>query len=318
MLNLYPAIKPYAVHQLAVDDMHTLYIEESGNPQGLPVVFLHGGPGAGVDPNNRRFFDPSLYRIVLFDQRGSGQSTPHAELTNNTTQLLVSDMEQIRRYLNIEKWVIFGGSWGSTLALVYAETYPDRVINLILRGIFLCREEDLAWFYQPGGASRVFPDQWEAFIKHLPEDEQTEITQNYYKRLTGEDEVARMSAAKAWSLWEAACATLQPSPQVVTHLTTGHTAMSLARIEAHYFMNKAFLEPNQILKHADKLSQIPGVIVHGRYDMVCPLDNAYALHKAWPKSELQIIRDAGHASCEAGIVSALVAATNTVAQLYNN
>jgi len=313
MLTLYPPIKPYATHSVAVDDRHTLYVEESGNPKGLPVIFIHGGPGAGCDPDNRRFFDPELYRIVLFDQRGAGQSTPHAELEGNTTQNLVSDMEVIRTRLAIERWVLFGGSWGSTLALVYAETHPERVLNMVLRGIFLCRSHDLSWFYESGGANRLFPDHWEAFVGHLPEEERQEILPNYYRRLTGEDEVARMSAAKAWSLWEGSCATLQPNPQVVNHFINPHVAMSLARIEAHYFMNHVFLEPNQILKQAHRLANIPGVIVHGRYDVVCPLDGAYELHKAWPLSELQIIRDAGHSACELGIINALVMATNGIA-----
>jgi proline iminopeptidase len=314
MLTLYSPIKPYAVHQLPVDALHTLYVEESGNPEGLPVIFIHGGPGAGTTPDNRRFFDPSLYRIILFDQRGAGQSTPHAELEGNTTQNLVLDMEFIRTHLGIERWVLFGGSWGSTLALVYAEAHPERVINLILRGIFLCRQHDLDWFYQPGGTSRLFPDQWEAFISHLPEHERSEILQSYYRRLTGDDEIAKMSAAKAWSLWEGSCATLQPNTQVVNHFTHPHVAMSLARIEAHYFMHHVFLEPDQILKNAHRLENIPGVIVHGRYDVICPLDGAYELHKAWPLSELKIIRDAGHSACELGIINALVTATNTVAQ----
>jgi proline iminopeptidase len=316
MLTLYPAIKPYAVHQLAVDSIHTIYFEECGNPEGLPVLFLHGGPGGGIDPDHRRFFDPSLYRIVLVDQRGSGQSIPHAELNGNTTQALVSDIEAIRVNLKIDKWILFGGSWGSTLALVYAETYPERVMAMILRGIFLCRPEDLSWFYQPGGASRIFPDNWDAFISHLPIEERSDIIQSYYKRLTGADEVARMAAAKAWSQWEGACSTLQPNPQVVNHLTAAHTAMSLARIETHYFMNKAFLEPNQILKNAAQLDNIPGVIVHGRYDVVCPLDNAYELHKVWKNSELQIIREAGHSACEPAIICALVTATNAFAQRF--
>lgn len=317
MLTLYPPIKPYAVHQVAVDSIHTLYVEESGNPTGLPVVFLHGGPGAGTDPENRRFFDPDVYRIVLFDQRGAGQSTPFADLESNTTPNLVSDMEKIREHLGIEAWVLFGGSWGSTLALVYAETHPKQVINMILRGIFLCRPEDLAWFYQSGGANRIFPDHWEAFVGHLAEEERSEIIQSYYRRLTGEDEIARMAAAKAWSLWEGCCATLQPNTQVVNHITHPHVAMSLARIEAHYFMNEAFLEPNQILKNAPRLQNIPGTIIHGRYDVVCPLDNAYALHKAWPQSELKIIRDAGHSACELGIINALVTATNAIAMKHN-
>lgn len=314
MLTFYPPIKPYTTHQLAVDAVHTLYIEEVGNPRGLPVLFLHGGPGSGCGEDSRRFFDPELYRIVLFDQRGSGQSTPHAALEDNTTQNLVEDIEAIRQHLGIERWVLFGGSWGSTLALVYAETYPERVYAMVLRGIFLCREEDFSWFYNPGGANRLFPDYWEALIEHLPAEEQNTVLQSYYKRLTGEDEIAKMAAAKAWSLWEASCATLQPNNHVIEHFSNPHIALSLARIETHYFMHKAFLEPNQILKNAHRLSDIPGIIVHGRYDVVCPLDNAFALQKVWTRSELDIIRDAGHAACEAGIVNALITATNTIAR----
>lgn len=316
MLTLYPPIKPYATHQLTVDNLHTLYVEESGNPKGLPVLFLHGGPGAGSDPEQRRFFDPTLYRIILFDQRGTGHSTPHAELENNTTQILVSDMEAIRQHLHIDRWVLFGGSWGSTLALVYAETHPKRVINMILRGIFLCRAEDIEWFYTPGFASRIFPDAWEAFINHLSPEEQNNILGSYYKRLTGEDELVRMSAAKSWGLWEGTCSTLQPNPTVVNHFTHQHIALSLARIETHYFMNNSFLEPNQIILNAHKLENIPGIIVHGRYDMVCPLENAYTLNKVWPKSRLEIIRDAGHSAYEPGITHALISATNEIARQY--
>ncbi len=316
MLTLYPSIKPYVTHQLPVDATHTLYIEECGNPKGLPVVFLHGGPGGGCNADHRRYFDPVLYRIVLFDQRGSGQSTPHAELKSNTTQALVSDLEAIRQFLKIDKWVLFGGSWGATLALVYAETYPENVIHMILRGTFLCRRQDLAWFYEPGGASCLFPDHWDAFVQHLPERERSEILQNYYQRLTSSDELARMGAAKAWSQWEGVCSTLQPNSAVVDQFMQPHTAISIACIETHYFMNNAFLEPNQIIKNAHKLADIPGIMIHGRYDMVCPLDQAYALQKAWPRCELQIIRDAGHSASELGIIHALVSATNTIALKY--
>lgn len=314
MFNLYPAIAPYAVHQLAVDSRHRIYLEECGNPLGVPIVFLHGGPGGGCTPESRRFFDPNFYRIILFDQRGAGQSLPYAELEGNTTQALVADMEAIRNYLKIDKWILFGGSWGSTLALVYAETHPERVLHLILRGIFLCRPEDLAWFYEVGGASQIFPDHWEKFIEHLPKKEHSQVLQSYYRRLTGEDELAKMSAAKAWSLWEGSCSTLQPNNQVVNHFIDPHVAISLARIEAHYFMKNAFLTENQILMNAGRLADIPGTIVHGRYDVVCPLEGAYALHKAWPRAELQIIRDAGHSALELGIINALIMATNTVAR----
>lgn len=315
MLTLYPPIQPYATHQLAVEEPHVLYVEESGTPTGLPVLFLHGGPGAGCSDFNRRFFDPEKYRIILFDQRGAGLSTPHAHLENNTTQALVQDIESIRTLLNIERWVLFGGSWGATLALVYAQTYPERVLNMVLRGIFLCRHEDLYWFYQDG-ASRIFPDYFEAFIEPLDLDERKNIIAAYYKRLTGDNDIARMAAAKAWALWEGSCSTLEPSTQVVDAFTHPHTAMSLARIESHYFMNNTFLTSNQILDNASALQGIPGTIVHGRYDIVCPLNNALSLHKAWPGSELHIIRDAGHSSTEPGIINALVCTTNRIAQSF--
>jgi proline iminopeptidase len=316
MLTLYPPIKPYAVHQLTVDAIHQVYVEECGNPKGLPVVFIHGGPGMGCDADHRRFFDPSLYRIILFDQRGCGRSTPYAELENNTTALLVSDMEMIRAQLHIDKWVLFGGSWGSTLALVYAETYPHHVLSMVLRGIFLCRPKDITWFYEENGVSRLFPDYWAAFAGHLPIEERQAMLKNYYRRLIGQDEVARMAAAKAWSIWEGCCATLQPNPQIVDHFSNPHIALSLARIEAHYFINDSFLTPNQILNNADQLKGIPGVIIHGRYDVVCPLDQAYELHQSWPGSELNIIRDAGHAACELGITNALIMATNHIAEKF--
>lgn len=313
MRNLYPPIKPYVTHTLPVDDPHMLHIEECGNPAGLPVLFVHGGPGAGCEPYHRSFFDPDVYRIVLFDQRGCGRSTPHAELKGNNTQSLVEDMEKIRQHLGIERWVLFGGSWGSTLSLIYAETYPERVLGLILRGIFLCRPEEIRWFYQEG-ASRIFPDYWEEFIKPIPESERGDLIHAYYQRLSGEDEIARMAAAKAWSVWEGRCATLQPSKSVIDFFSRPFTALSLARIECHYFVNDSFLEPNQILRDASRLSGIPGVIVHGRYDIVCPLENAWALHKAWPASELQIISNAGHAASEPGNVDALIQATQKMSK----
>jgi proline iminopeptidase len=318
MLGLYPPIKPYAIHQLAVDEGHSLYVEECGNPSGLPVLFLHGGPGAGASNDHRRFFDPALYHIILFDQRGAGRSTPHGALEGNTTQALVADMEATRLHLHVDKWVLFGGSWGSTLALVYAETHPERVLSMVLRGIFLCRQQDIDWFYKAGGASRLFPDAWEAFEHHLPLAERKDVLNNYYRRLTGPDELCRMAAAKVWSQWEGVCSTLLPNTDVVNTITLPHTAMSLARIETHYFMNDSFLEPNQILKNAALLANIPGTIVHGRYDVVCPLDNAYALHQVWPNSRLEIIRDAGHSACEVSIIHALVLATNSIAKYYNH
>lgn len=316
MQILYPDIRNYAEHQLKVDAIHTLYVEECGNPQGIPVLFIHGGPGAGCGKNDRRFFDPEKYRIVLFDQRGSGRSTPHAELQDNTTAHLLADIEVIRQHLGIEKWVLFGGSWGSTLALLYAETHPNRILGMILRGIFLCRKEDLQWFYQ-SGADRIFPDYWKDYCAPIPENEQHDFITAYYQRLTGSNELAMMAAAKAWSTWEGRCATLRPNPEVVNIFSDPHMALSLARIEAHYFINNAFIEPNQIVRDAHKLSGIKGIIVHGRYDMVCPLNNATALHEAWPDAELHIIRDAGHSSQEPGIVDALVKATNDMIHYLN-
>ena len=313
MQIFYPEIKPYQRHQIAVEAPHELYVDESGNPDGIPVLFVHGGPGAGCGKYDRRFFDPEVYRIVLFDQRGAGRSRPHASLENNSTQKLVEDMETIRQHLGIEQWVLFGGSWGSTLSLVYAQTYPERVLGMVLRGIFLCRREDIHWFYQEG-ASRLFPDMWEAFVQQIPEDERGDMVSAYYRQLTGENQIQQMAAAKAWSGWEGRTATLKPCQDLVDSFTEPHRALSLARIEAHYFVNDSFLAPNQIIANAHRLAGIPGVIVHGRYDVICPLDNAYALHKAWPGSELHIIREAGHASREPGIVDALIRATDDMAK----
>lgn len=315
MLTLFPEIEPYATHRLAVDEPHVLYVEECGNPAGLPVLFLHGGPGAGFQPWNRRFFDPARYRIVLFDQRGAGRSTPHAHLEGNTTPALVADIERLREFLGIDQWVVFGGSWGSTLALAYAEAHPGRVTGLILRGIFLCRDQDIRWFYQDG-ASHVYPDHWADYVKPIPEAERHDFLQAFHRRLTGEDEIARMAAAKAWSIWEGQCATLRPNHNVVEHFSDPHVALALARIEAHYFVNRIFLRDNQLLDEARQLAGIPGVIVHGRYDMICPLDNAFALHAAWPEAELQIVPDAGHSAAEPGIIDALVRAANDFARRF--
>lgn len=308
MLELFPSIEPYRTHEIPVSDGHTLYAEECGNPQGLPVVFVHGGPGAGCEQYHRRFFDPEIYRIVLFDQRGCGRSRPHARLEGNTTQALVADMEVLRARLAVERWVVFGGSWGSTLGLVYAETHPERVLGLILRGIFLCRPRDIAWFYQDG-ASFVLPDYWQDYLDVIAPDERDDMVSAYYRRLTGADEVAMMAAAKAWSLWEGRASTLLPKPAVIDHFANPSTALSLARIECHYFMNDSYLEKDQILRDAGRLRDIPGVIVHGRYDVVCPLEQAWALHAAWPEARLHVIPDAGHSVTEPGIVDALVRAT---------
>ncbi|VFT44994.1 proline iminopeptidase [Pseudomonas aeruginosa] len=311
MLVLYPEIKPYARHELAVDEPHVLYADESGSPDGLPVVFVHGGPGSGCDALSRRFFDPNLYRIVTFDQRGCGRSTPHASLEKNSTWELVADMERLREHLGIEKWVLFGGSWGSTLSLAYAQTHPERVHALILRGIFLCRPQDIHWFYQEG-ASRLFPDYWEDYVAPIPPEERGDLLAAFHKRLTGSDQIAQMHAAKAWSTWEGRTATLRPNPMVVDRFTEPGRALSISRIENHFFVNQGFLRPNQLLEDMHRIAHLPGVIVHGRYDAICPLDNAWALHQAWPNSELQIIRDAGHTASEPGIVDALVRATNEI------
>jgi proline iminopeptidase len=313
MSDLYPEILPFANHRLAVDERHTLYLEESGSREGIPVLFLHGGPGSGCESYHRRFFDPSRYRAVLFDQRGAGRSLPHAELQDNSTRHLIDDIEKIRKHLGIEQWLLFGGSWGSTLALAYAEAHPERVLGLVLRGIFLCREQETRWFYQHG-ASRIFPDYWHDFIAPIPQAERDDLLHAYHRRLTGSDEVARMAAAKAWSLWEGRTASLLPDPSVINHFGDPHTALSLARIECHYFVNNAFLRPNQLLEDTPKIAEIPGIIVQGRYDLICPMESAWELHRHWPASELRIVPDAGHSAVEPGIRSALVEATDWFAE----
>lgn len=313
MLTYYPEIKPDQRYQVPVGDGHELYVDESGNPDGIPVLFVHGGPGGGCGRYDRRYFDPESYRIILFDQRGSGRSTPHASLEENTTAHLVEDMETIRRHLGVEKWALFGGSWGATLSLVYAETHPERVLGLVLRGVFLCRPKEFDWFYR-GGAARIFPDYWQDFLQPLDEEERDDPMAAYYRLLTGENDLRQMSAAKAWSIWEGRCATLRPSHEVVESYSKPHRALSLACIEAHYFINNAFLEPDQILRNAHRLSGLPGTIIHGRYDMICPLDNAFELQQAWPDAELQIIREAGHSATEPGTVDALIRATDELAR----
>lgn len=312
MSKLFPEIEPYATHRLTVDPPHVLYVEECGVASGLPVLFLHGGPGAGCEPYHRRFFDPNRYRIVLFDQRGAGRSTPHASLERNTTQDLIADIERLRVHLDIERWVVFGGSWGATLALVYAEVHPERVLGLILRGIFLCRSWEIQWFYQEG-ASRIFPDHWQEFIAPIPPAERGDLLHAHHRRLTGANATARMESARAWSLWEARTATLMPNQKVIDHFGSSRVALALARIEAHYFVHDTFLDPNQVLNEAHRLRGIPGIIVHGRYDVVCPATNAWELHQAWPESTLEIIPDAGHSAAEPGITAALVRATTVVA-----
>ena len=313
---LFPAIQPSRTWRLPVSDLHTLYIEESGNPKGTPVVFLHGGPGGSCEPGHRRFFNPEAYRIILFDQRGSGKSRPHASLEENSTWELVADLEKIRESLEIDRWVIFGGSWGSTLALAYAQTHPDRVLGLILRGIFLARDHDVRWFFD-GNAARIFPEAWQHFIEPIPEEERGDIIGAYYKRLTSENEIVRMGAAKAWSIWEGSSVTLLPDKNVVDHFSDPHIALSIARIECHYFINNCFLRPNQLIEDMDKIKHIPGYIVHGRYDLVCPIDQAFLLKDQWDNAQLKIIPDAGHAVTEHGISKALVDCCNSMLEIVN-
>lgn len=312
MLPLYPEIKPYARHTVKVDDVHELYVDESGTADGIPVLFVHGGPGSGCEFNSRCFFNPAKYRIILFDQRGAGRSQPHTELTNNTTADLVADMEKIREFLGVDQWVIFGGGWGATLSLAYAEANPERVLGLILRGIFLGRQQDIEWLYEDG-ASRFFPDHWEDFmapIDALRESEDALGCCNAYNELMQqENELARMAAAKAWSTWEGHASTLNPNPRLIKHFSDGGRAHARCLIATHYFKNQCFLEPEQLLDNAGVLKDIPGIIVHGRFDCVSPLENAHELRKAWPTSQLYIVREAGHSATEPAMIDALIRAT---------
>lgn len=313
--EFYPSIEPYNKGFLKVSEIHNLYYEEVGNPAGKPIVFLHGGPGGGVAPDHRRFFDPKTYRIILFDQRGSGQSTPCAELRENTTWDLVADTERIREHLKIDKWVVFGGSWGSTLALTYAIKHPERVKALVLRGIFLCRPSEIKWFYQEG-ASQIFPDVWDDYLKVIPQNERHDMVTAYYKRLTHEDRNIRLEAAKAWSKWEAATSRLYMDPHAVDEFDDPDFALSFARIECHYFTNNAFFDSNNwILENVDKIRKTPAWIVQGRYDVVCPATSAWELHKAWPEADFKIIADSGHAAAEPGTRSALIQATDACRSL---
>ena len=311
--RLYPEIEPYNSGKLAVSDVHSIYWEESGNPKGKPVVFLHGGPGGGTEPKHRRFFDPSRYRIVLFDQRGCGKSTPHASLQDNTTWDLVDDIERLREHLGIDRWQVFGGSWGSTLALAYAQKYPDRPTELVLRGIFTFSQDEMDWFYRDG--TRVlFPDAYDQFIGALPEEERADPVASYHRRLTSDDRATREAAARAWSMWECRVATLIPDDDLIAHCEDASFTLAFARIECHYFVNNGFLTtPTQLIDEVAKIRHIPGIIVHGRYDVICPARNAWRLHKAWPESELVLVPSAGHSANEAGIVDALVSATDRFA-----
>jgi proline iminopeptidase len=305
--DLFPPIEPYATGMLKLDAIHTIYWEQSGNPHGTPVAFLHGGPGAGATPTHRRFFDPQHYRIVIFDQRGAGRSTPLGAVVDNTTRHLVADMETARRHLGIERWAVFGGSWGSTLALAYAETHPTRCIGMVLRGIFLCRRSEVDWFLY--GIRTVFPEAWRSFAGFVPESERGDLLNAYYRRLTDPDPAVHMPAARAWSTYEGACSTLLPSPDTVAAFGEDRMALGLARIEAHYFRYNVIAPEDDLVAQIHRIRHIPGIIVQGRYDMVCPIVSADELARAWPEAEYVVVPDAGHSAMETGIRARLVGAT---------
>lgn len=313
MHSLYPAIKPYAQHELAVSSLHTLYVEEIGNPEGIPVIVVHHGPGAGSDPHTRRFFDPQHYRIIQFDQRGCGRSTPHLTLKENTTALLIEDIDAIRAFFSIKQFVLCGAGFGSLLSLLYAQKHPHHVKALLLHQVFLGRKSDIDWFYKEG-ASFVYPDYWSEFINFIPETERHNILGYYEQCLQGSNELARMSAAKSWALWEARCSSLQPHLYVLDQYSDPHFALSLATIESYYVNNQFFIEDNQILNNIHKIRHIPTYIVHGRFDLVSPLAGAFALHQSIPASNLRIVRDAGHSDHESGIIDALVYASKDISK----
>lgn len=313
METLYAPIEPFRSGWLDVGDGHEIYFEESGNPDGKPCVFVHGGPGGGSSPEARQFFDPEWYRIIVFDQRGCGRSRPHASLEANTTWHLVADMETLRRELGINRWLVFGGSWGSTLALAYAQAHPETVTELVLRGIFLLRPEEIHWFYQEG-ASALYPDSWEAYLAPIPKEEQDDLLNAFHRRLTSNDEAIRLAAARAWSVWEASASFLIQNQDFMDKLDAPDAALAMARIECHYFVNGGFFEsPNQLLENIDRIRHIPAIIVQGRYDVVCPAVTAWDLHRAWPEADFQLIPDAGHSAFDSGNTRALVAATDRFA-----
>ncbi|MCC3413285.1 MAG: prolyl aminopeptidase [Microcoleus sp. PH2017_29_MFU_D_A] len=313
MRELYPPRQPYNEGELKVSDIHTIHFEESGNPEGKPIVLLHGGPGGGCPPFYRQYFDPEKWRLVMFDQRGCGQSKPHAELQENTTWDLVSDIEKLREYLNIQQWVVFGGSWGSTLSLAYSQTHPDRCKGLILRGIFMLRQKEIRWFYQEG-ASYIFPDAWEEYVKPIPINERDDLLTAYYQRLTSPDAHIRLEAARAWSIWEGSTSRLFPDLDLKQSFGIDAFAEAFARIECHYFINKGFIEPeDKLLLDIDRIRKIPAVIVQGRYDVVCPMMSAWELHRAWPEAEFIVVADAGHSMSEPGIRTCLIEATDKFA-----
>lgn len=318
MRTLYPAIEPYAIERLRVSDLHELHVEQSGRPDGIPAVFLHGGPGGATGPKQRRFFDPDAYRIVLFDQRGCGLSTPHSELRENTTWDLVADVERIREHLGIERWLVFGGSWGSTLALAYAETHPERVTAIVLRGIFLLRPHEIRWFYQEG-ASFLFPDAWEDYLAPIPPAERGDLVSAYHRRLSGDDAAERARCADAWARWEARTSFLIPDEEAIASFTEPASADATARIECHYFVNGGFFErPDQLLDGVERIRRIPAAIVQGRYDVVCPMTTAWDLHRRWPEASFEVTPDAGHASYERGNADALVRATDRFRDLLGH
>lgn len=309
MNEFYPEITPFNDFLLEVGDGHQVYVEQCGNPQGQAVLFIHGGPGGGCSETDRRFFDPEKYHIILFDQRGCGRSKPHGSLEKNETKYLVADIEMIRTKLNVDSWHVFGGSWGSTLSLVYAQTHPENVKSLVLRGIFLARPKDTDWAFSGGGATRMFPDYWQAYLDTLPKGQTDTSIKAAYEIMIGEDKELALKIAKAWAKWEIRCCTLLPNEAFVADKTDDESSWSLARHEAHYMVNDCFLTENQILANCDKIAHIPTTIVHGRYDVVCPFDNAWILHQQLPKSELVISENAGHASVELATKHNLLAAT---------
>jgi len=311
--EMFPEVEPHETGHLPLDGPHVMYWEVSGNPAGVPVLFLHGGPGAGASPAHRRFFDPAHYRIVIFDQRGAGRSTPLGELNDNTTPHLVADIERLRAYLGVDRWLVFGGSWGSTLALAYGEAHPDRCLGFILRGIFLCRPSEIEWFLY--GMRTVFPEIWDRFAGYIPPDERSNLLDAYRRRLEHPDPSVHMPAARQWSLYEGACSTLLPSPEALKHFGDDIVALGLARIEAHYFANGIFLPPDSLLDRVDRIRHLPCVIVQGRYDMVCPAVSAFDLHAVWPTAVLHVVADAGHSAWEPGIRARLIAATERFKQL---
>lgn len=311
--DLFPPIEPYATGMLKLDGVHAMYWEQSGNPRGVPVAFLHGGPGAGATPTHRRFFDPQHYRIVVFDQRGAGRSTPLGALADNTTRHLVADMELLRRHLGIERWAVFGGSWGSTLALAYAEAHASRCLGLVLRGIFLCRRTEVDWFLY--GIRTVFPEAWRNFAGFVPEAERGDLLAAYYRRLTDPEPAVHMPAARAWSTYEGACSTLLPSPDTVAAFGEDRMALGLARIEAHYFRHNVIPPEHDLVAQVHRVRHLPGIIVQGRYDMVCPIVSADELARAWPEAEYVVVADAGHSAMEPGIRARLVAATERLRRM---